>query len=154
MPWVPWVPKGRSCKEHEDIGGKNNEVPGEIPEVAEVYSAYRRGLWLRPLHYRGTAQFNCWYCRPSCWGYGGNRPPYDTDRRGDPIRVGGRARPFVGGIPGWNDWGIHVVHKVFILGVVSHPGAYSGGISGFGHFLFCCESLEGGVEVVPGYYAT
>ena len=139
MPLVPWAPKGRNCTEPEDIGGKNNEVPGEIHEVAEVYFAYQRGLWLLPLHYKGTEQFHCRYCRPSCWEYGGNRPPYDTDRHGDPIRVGGRARPFVGGILGWNDWGIHEAHKVCVyIGAVSHPGAYSGGISGFGHFLFCC----------------
>ena len=30
---------------------------------------------------------------------------------------------------------------------MSHPGAYSGGIFGSGHFLFCYVSLEGGSEV-------
>ena len=64
------------------------------------------------------------------------------------------AKPFDGDIPGWNGWGRHEAHKVYAyIAYVIHPGAYYGGIFGYGHFLSCYEPPGVGLEAVLGCYA-
>ena len=44
VPWAPWVPTGRKCRELEDTGGKSNEVLEGNHAAVEAYLAYQKGL--------------------------------------------------------------------------------------------------------------